>query len=121
MEIFAFVDFLGAKFAGQDLAGELRGGGHGKIAREGNHQQRVQSGLGQQGFFLLKRRNQFGSHVGSQNAQRMGLEGDGDGPAAGFASAPHQFPQYLLMPAVDAVKIADTDHRRPQVAGDFRE
>src|SRR5262249_40388849 len=70
-------------------------------------------------LFHRLRSNQSGSNVRAQNAQGMGIKSDDHCLAAAGAGALNHLLQNVLMPEVDAVKIAHADHGRAETSGDF--
>src|SRR5262249_12350146 len=86
---------------------------------ERNHDQVVQSTFRQQPLLKGLWRNQLGSNIGAQNPQGMRIEGQSDRLGAGGAGSLYHLIQHLPVAAVHAVKIADADNGRTQVARDF--
>src|SRR6476469_5370954 len=119
VKIIAFMHFLRAQPAGKNVASKFSRCGHGKIPREGNYQQRVQPGLGQQGFFLRQRRNQPRRHVRTQNAERMRLKRNRHGLAMVQAGTLGNFLQHAQVTAMDTIKISYADNRGSKICRHF--
>ena len=114
VKIIAFMHFFCMQFAGKNIAGKFFRRGHGKIAGKGNFQQRVQSGLRQQRFFLCQRRNQSRRHVRTQNAEWMRLKRYRHRLAVALAGALRYFFQHAQVPAMDPIKISYADESSGQ-------
>src|SRR5262249_2474818 len=119
MKILAFVDFDGAQPAGEDLSREFVGRGPRELNGEGNHQQRVQAFLCQQGFLLSGRSDQPRGDLWPQDLQRMWIECDHNRACPGCPRALNDFLQDLLMAAMHAVEISHADNAGPESAGNF--
>src|SRR5579864_832261 len=119
VEVLAFMNLDGAKLACQYIAGKFGRSGAGKLQREGNDHQGVQTSLRQQGFFAAGRRDQARRCLRPQNLQRMRLEGYGHSAGVGFAGAAHHFLQNLPMTAMNAVEIPHGHDAGTKIGGDF--
>ena len=92
-----------------------------QVAGEGQDQHGVHARSLQQLQFHRQRRQQLGRNVGTQNAQRMRLEGHHHRLAADGVGALRHAAHHLLMRAMHAVEVAHAHHGGTESARHFLE
>ncbi len=86
-----------------------------KIARERQQQNRIDSSSFQQPQLFRERGKQFQTVIGSQNPGRVRLKSNHHRLSMTSLSPPHDLVQNMAMSAVDAIEVANADHRRPKL------
>src|ERR1017187_5171089 len=121
VKVIPLVNLAGMEMFFQDVVGKLVRRHQRKIACEGQHQNRVESGGLEQAEFLRSRSQEFKCVIGSKDARRMGLKGDDDRPCLRGLRMANDFIDDRAVSAVNAIEIADADDRGTEVAGDIVE
>lgn len=106
-EVFALVELDDVELLAQDLLGELLGAHAGEVAVEGENEDLVDAGLGEEIEFLLAGGDELGALAGADGAGGVGVEGDDEGAKAGGACACEDVFDDPAMAAVDAIEVAD--------------
>jgi len=120
-EVFAFVQLGDVQGLLQDLGGEDAGGHVREFDGEGQDEDSVDTGCGEE-FELLHERGDEGlAGFGADDAGRVRVEGDGDGDEAEGAGAGDDLGDDPLVAAMHTVEVADGGDRRAEVCGDFCE
>src|SRR5579872_1204140 len=120
-EVVAHQDGAGFEFVHENVAHEVFGPEMGYAQVEWQDQNFVDAPLFDEARALFGRGEQARGTLGSHQLGGMRVERDSGG-APGFASCDFDYlPQDLLMPQVDAVKIADGDGAGSEIGGNFGE
>ena len=109
----------GVQAVDQDRADELLGGEARKLERVLHDEHGVQAKLAEGLELVLQPHDQLGRALRPVDLRRMGVERHGDRPGAVHPCGPDELGQHLLVAAVDAVEIADSDNGRTKVVGDL--
>ena len=90
-----------------------------ELTGEGKNQHCVNAGMRQPCEFLILLGDQAQRNLRTQDANRMGVEGDRDGAGMQRARTRNHFPQDSLMSAMHAIEIPNRHHRRTEVGRNF--
>ena len=116
-EIVTFVNLDGVERLLEDLVGEVEGGEAREILGEGDHDSGIDAALSDQIEALRERRDEARGLFGAENANWMGIEGDGKGLRAKRNSALADVVHDGLMAEVNAVEVADGEDRSGEAGG----
>src|SRR5262249_4980121 len=106
VEVVAFVNFASMQRIAQNTFGKLTRREKREIAAEGKYENRVQAGGREQVQFLRSRSQQFQAGVGTKNADRMRLEGNGNGLSALLPRPLDNVFQHCFVGAVNPIEVA---------------
>lgn len=109
----------GVEAVHEDLAHELLGGEAGQVQGIFHHQDGVQAQLAQRFQLVLQAHDHLGRRLRPVDHGRVRIKGDGYGFNAVASGGPDQLGQHLLVAAVDAVEVAESDNGWTEVRRDL--
>jgi hypothetical protein len=121
VEVEAFVDFARAQAATNNLGGEVARAGQRQVPRERQDKDSVKPGFLQQAQLERQRGERPRGDVGPQDSHRMRFEGHNHRAGVQLRGARDDLVDDGAMRQVHAVEVADADHCRAEVVGNFFE
>ena len=106
-EVFTLVEFDDVELAVEEIVGELAGAHAGEVAVEGQDDDVVDAGAGEEVEFVLEGGDEGGAGAGADGAGGVGVEGDDERAEAKGAGATEDVADDPAMAAMDAVEVAD--------------
>ena len=120
-EVFAFVELGDVEGLLEDFGGEGAGGGAGELGGEGEDEDGIDAGGGEELDLAMQGGDEGLGGFGAEDAYGVGVEGDGDGTDAERAGSGDYFGDDPAVAGVDAIEVADGGYGGAEGGGDFGE
>src|SRR5262249_19066677 len=114
MKVVAFVRFDCLEPVAKDLLHKIPGPHEGQIPREGQKQNRINSGLPHEPQLLWSRRQQLRRCIRTQNPHRMRLKCHRNRFCSALPRTSHEFTEHARVRPVHTIKIPHTDQSRSE-------